>query len=407
MVVHMKRTRWELVFFIVLAILLVGCARNPNPPDKTLTGPFPVVATDVADTLTAIAPTPTTSPTVFIQNTPSITPTLTAALAPSATPVPTLLPSAVASPTPTSSPTPTASPTAALSPTAVPTNALVDLQSSSAPTPTQPAEGACIDKAGFFGDLTIPDNSLLQKSTSFIKTWRIRNVGTCTWGEGYQLVFANGHIMDGPPSSPLPKAAPGDIINISVNLKAPDEGGTYAGDWQFQNPAGRRFGVNSHGEDMIWVIIKVDWGPGIGPTPTPPPVACAYTGSPAYEDQLLQLINAARAAKQLAPLTIQSKLAAAAAVHSADMACNSYLDHTGSDGSNYSARIKSQGYTAAYSSENIYAGGDAQEAFNWWMNSQVHRDNILSPKITQIGIGYAFYSKSNYGGYYTLDFAHP
>jgi hypothetical protein len=399
----MKRARWAIVFLIVLAVSLAGCAHNQTSPDKTPTGPLPLVATDVAATLTAIFPTPSASPTLVIQNSPSpsATSTLTATLAPSGTPAPTVLPSPIASSTPT------ASPTVVLTPTAAPTNALVDLLSAASPTPTQPAESACIDKAGFYGDMTIPDNTLLQKSTGFIKTWRIRNMGTCTWGDGYQLVFANGHIMDGPPSSPLPKAAPGDIIEISVNLKAPDEGGTYAGDWEFQNPAGRRFGVNSHGEDLIWVIIKVDWGPGIGPTPTPPPVNCAYTGSPAYEAQLLQLINAARAAKKLAPLTLQSELTAAAAAHSADMACHSYLDHTGSDGSNYSARIKFQSYAASYSSENIYAGGDAQEAFDWWMNSQVHRDNILSPKITQIGIGYAYYSKSNYGGYYTLDFAHP
>ncbi len=293
-----------------------------------------------------------------------------------------------------------------IQPTAVSTvtqSAGIDLKPASAVS----ASPDCIDKAGFYGDVTIPDKTLLPKNTEFVKTWRFRNVGTCTWGEGYQLVFANGQILGGPPSSPLPKAAPGDIIEVSVRLKTPADGGTYAGDWQFQNSSGKRFGVNSHGEDFFWVIVRVDWGPGVGPTATPPPVNCAYDRNSSYESQLLQLINSARAANGLAPLALQSQLSAAALVHSVDMACNSYLDHKGSDGSTYGVRLTRAGYKSSYNTENIYAGGSAQDAFDWWMNSQVHRGNILSKKITQIGIGYAYFSKSKFGGYYTLNFGLP
>ena len=158
---------------------------------------------------------------------------------------------------------------------------------------------------------------------------------------------------------------------------------------------------------MFWVVIKVDWGPGVGPTATPPPVNCALERNAGYEAQILQLINSARAANRLAALTLQSQLSAAAQGHSADMACNSYLDHTGSDKSSHSSRLTAQGYKYAYESENIYAGGNAQDAFDWWINSPVHRANILSSKITQIGIGFAYFATSQYGGYYTLDFAHP
>jgi uncharacterized protein YkwD len=94
------------------------------------------------------------------------------------------------------------------------------------------------------------------------------------------------------------------------------------------------------------------------------------------------------------------------------MACQDFVDHTGSDGSNWKDRIKAAGYSPGYATENIYVGdptfgGDAQGAFNWWMNSQIHRDNILSTKVTQIGIGYAYNANSTYKGHYTLDFAKP
>ena len=41
------------------------------------------------------------------------------------------------------------------------------------------------------------------------------------------------------------------------------------------------------------------------------------------------------------------------------------------------------------------------------MNSQIHRDNILDPNVSQIGIAYVFNAASTYGGYYTLVFASP
>ena len=94
------------------------------------------------------------------------------------------------------------------------------------------------------------------------------------------------------------------------------------------------------------------------------------------------------------------------------MACNDFVEHYGSDGSTWFGRIQAQGVRYHSASENIYAGdptfgGTPQGAFAWWMNSQVHRDNILNPKSTQIGIGYAYYYGSTYKGYYTLDFIQP
>jgi uncharacterized protein YkwD len=95
------------------------------------------------------------------------------------------------------------------------------------------------------------------------------------------------------------------------------------------------------------------------------------------------------------------------------MACNHYVDHTGSDGSTWFSRVASQGY-ANYNSahENIYVGhpefgGTPQGAMTWWMNSQVHRDNILFTTVTEIGIGIVTWPTSDWGGYYTVEFARP
>src|SRR6478609_8802676 len=44
------------------------------------------------------------------------------------------------------------------------------------PEPTQ----AC-DSAEFMDDVTIPDGTIVKTGETFIKTWRFKNIGTCTW----------------------------------------------------------------------------------------------------------------------------------------------------------------------------------------------------------------------------------
>jgi uncharacterized protein YkwD len=331
--------------------------------------------------------------------------------------------------TPVSVPTSTLSPAPTMTPTVLngePTNA------PSQPPMEEPLLEAtttknCVDTAGFFGDVTVPDGSSFEQNQPFTKTWRIRNEGTCTWNESYALVFHSGDILNGALSNPLPAAKPGEIVDVSVNLRSPATGGEFIGYWQFQDPYGKRFGVGSSGVGLIWVKIGVSWYPlkstekstamtssaqPIQNTPAPSSDVCSTQQNAGYIGELLQLINNARQQESLPALVLNDKLVAAANAHSIDMACQDFVDHTGSDGSSWYTRIQAQGYNYAYATENIYVGnpafgGTPTSAFAWWMNSQVHRNNILSPKMTEIGIGYAYSPSSSYGGYYTLVLAKP
>ena len=123
--------------------------------------------------------------------------------------------------------------------------------------------------------------------------------------------------------------------------------------------------------------------------------------------QIEALINAERQKNGLPTLTLNSALTTAAQNHAADMACNSMLSHTGSDGSFVHTRIVQAGYSPSYSEEIIYAGGGPQTAFDWWISDKLHRDAILNRKASEMGIGYAYTSTSSYGGYFTVDFASP
>jgi hypothetical protein len=123
---------------------------------------------------------------------------------------------------------------------------------SSQPSPT------CADKAAFVSDVTIPDNTRVLAGNSFVKTWRLRNSGTCPWTADYALVFADGQRMGGPDSVPLPgPVAPGEAVDLSVKLTAPASDGTYEGKWQLRNADGVGFGTGEQADGVFWVRIVV------------------------------------------------------------------------------------------------------------------------------------------------------
>ena len=130
------------------------------------------------------------------------------------------------------------------------------------PSPTQ---GVC-DQAAFDKDVNFPDNSVLKPGEEFTKTWRLENTGTCTWNTNYAIVFDRGDAMEGPASAALTTSSitPGEMVDVSVVLIAPEAPGTYQGYWMLRNSAGQEFGLGEDGDKNFWVKIKI--GPQSGLT---------------------------------------------------------------------------------------------------------------------------------------------
>jgi hypothetical protein len=125
----------------------------------------------------------------------------------------------------------------------------------------------CTNSIAFVEDLSIPDDTVLAPGEEFVKSWRLRNNGTCPWTTEYSLVSLGGDGIPGPESLPLSSAvAPGQTVDLSVTLTAPDELGTYRDNWQLSDANEVRFGVNSLVEEAFWVQIVVAVP---GPTPIP------------------------------------------------------------------------------------------------------------------------------------------
>jgi hypothetical protein len=127
--------------------------------------------------------------------------------------------------------------------------------------------GACIDRVTFVSDVSVPDNTQFAPNTSFTKTWRLKNSGTCTWTPDYVTTFVSGDPMGAVyPVKLTSSVAPGQNVDVSVNMASPNTNGTYKGNWAIKNPSGKVFALGTNNDVPFWVQIIVGSG-GIVPTP--------------------------------------------------------------------------------------------------------------------------------------------
>jgi len=132
------------------------------------------------------------------------------------------------------------------------------------PTATLPPATSC-DKAEFVQDMSVPDGTTFAPGAAFTKTWRLKNVGTCTWTASYSLAFVSGDQMGGASASPLPgEVAPGQMVDVSAYLTAPTASGAYAGYWMLRNASGGFFGIGPTASNPFWVKINVSGGGSSG-----------------------------------------------------------------------------------------------------------------------------------------------
>lgn len=184
----MSRIKFISSIFFAIALILSGCNLPSNAPS---TDQPDVVQTSAALTVEALLNQPTAFATPTI---PAAPPTNTVSAPPT-----------IAPPTSTSFVVPTATPTC--------------------------------DLAQFVKDVTVPDGTNFDPGDTFTKTWRLRNIGTCSWS-GYALVFDSGDAMSGASPISIGTVASGQEVDVSVNLTAPSSNGSYRGYWRVRNGSG-------------------------------------------------------------------------------------------------------------------------------------------------------------------------
>jgi len=125
------------------------------------------------------------------------------------------------------------------------------------PTATATPTALPCDSVSFVADMTIPDGSTITAGSYFVKTWRLRNTGACTWTGSYDAVFFSGDRMDASYVVDLPSDVyPGQVVDVSVGLVAPSSEGHYRGNWKMRDASGIIFGLGSS-DSPFYVDINV------------------------------------------------------------------------------------------------------------------------------------------------------
>jgi uncharacterized protein YkwD len=123
------------------------------------------------------------------------------------------------------------------------------------------------------------------------------------------------------------------------------------------------------------------------------PTAAAATTSATLEQDVVRLVNVARAERGLGPLEMRSALTRAARAHSRDMVTRGFFAHDAPGGPDFGSRIlgyytprRAVGETIAWGSGSL---GSPEAIVAGWMRSRPHRATLLDRRYTQIGIGIA------------------
>ncbi|WP_415919955.1 CAP domain-containing protein [Tateyamaria sp. SN6-1] len=105
------------------------------------------------------------------------------------------------------------------------------------------------------------------------------------------------------------------------------------------------------------------------------------------DTEVLQAVNAERAAAGRAALAYDDRLEAVARAHGQDMARQGFFSHTGSDGSDIGQRLRRGGVSFCFAAENIAQGQRSlAQVMAGWMGSRGHRRNILHRQAETVAV---------------------
>jgi len=234
----MKKNRkilFILILILTLTIINTGCQpKAPLEPTLDANAIFTQAAETVGAKLTSTAlsmPTETSTPTLAPTNTQS-PPTTTATIA------------------------------------ATSLNPLSSVTITLAPNP---------NKMEFVGDITIPDGQIIPSGAKFIKTWRVKNIGTTTWSSNFKIRLWAGGQYGAAASILLGKEVkPNEEADISIEFTAPINNGEYYSMWILSDQDEANFGVPFY----VKFVVGVQASPTLTQTTAATTAAPTATATP-------------------------------------------------------------------------------------------------------------------------------
>lgn len=107
----------------------------------------------------------------------------------------------------------------------------------------------------------------------------------------------------------------------------------------------------------------------------------------AAEQEMVALVNQARVDAGLPPLQADAGLSAIARAHSLDMAITGFFSHSSPTTGDMGDRLSAASIDFRAAGENIALNGDVRGAHESLLSSPAHRQNLLSPDVTHMGVG--------------------
>ena len=122
---------------------------------------------------------------------------------------------------------------------------------------------------------------------------------------------------------------------------------------------------------------------------------------PLNPEAALAAVNAFRTNNGRRAVVLDARLIKAAAVQSDTQAKRDWIGHDGPGGSHAKDRAMRAGYRAKIASENVASGQKSfSDVMRSWEGSAGHRENLLRPEVTAIGVAMA--KNSSGRPYWTL-----
>ena len=112
------------------------------------------------------------------------------------------------------------------------------------------------DRADYVSD-NIPNDTMLLPDQTFSPKWVLQNTGTTTWTTDYAIVYDSGYSMGAEKEKYVTVPVTPDMLyEVSFNMRAPEEEGTYKSCWKMRNAQGEIFGVGDLSV-CFWIQIEV------------------------------------------------------------------------------------------------------------------------------------------------------
>ncbi len=138
----------------------------------------------------------------------------------------------------------------------------------------------CTNRFAISGGVNIATGQEFQPGETFQVVWPLENTGTCVWDTNYSLTFISGDTLGVPTTVAMSSnVSPGETYDLTVEMTAPLQAGSYASLWRLQSGGGEVFGQDSPANAPLRIAIKVTGTAATTPEPTSTPTSSPPTNS--------------------------------------------------------------------------------------------------------------------------------